>query len=137
LGNAFLFLIKPLSLTIILPNFASNHRTVFNARGLYWDSIYQAKCSIILIYDMVQYHRRNKQLREILITKFDKYNEFNSKIGNKKCLPFSAHEHPMIWNQLSLRPELKFGGGINWFIIFFPVHVYLYWCTFWTSYSFV
>ena len=96
MGNAFLFLIKPLSLTIILPNFASNHRTVFNARGLYWDSIYQTKCSIILIYDMVQYHRRNKQLREILITKFDKYNEFNSKIGNKKCLPFSAHEHPMI-----------------------------------------
>jgi hypothetical protein len=31
---------------------------------------------------------------EILITKFDKYNQFNSIKGNKKSLPFSAHEHP-------------------------------------------
>ena len=46
--KCILFLIKPLSLTIILPNFASNHRTVFNARGLYWDSIHQTKFSIIL-----------------------------------------------------------------------------------------
>ena len=36
------------------------------------------------IYDIVQYHHRNKHLPEILITKFDKYNDFNSKIGNKK-----------------------------------------------------
>jgi hypothetical protein len=46
------------------------------------------------IYDIVQYHHRNKHLSEILITKFDKYNQFNSIKGNKKCLPFSAHEHP-------------------------------------------
>jgi hypothetical protein len=58
---------------------------------------------VVHIYDMVQYHQRNKHLREILITKFDKYNDFNSKIGNKKCLPFSAHEHPMISNQLSTK----------------------------------
>ena len=51
---------------------------------------------------MVQYHQRNKHLREILITKFDKYNEFNSKIGNTNCLPFSSLEHLMILNQLSL-----------------------------------
>jgi len=51
---------------------------------------------VVHIYDMVQYHQRNKHLREILITKFDKYNEFHSKIGNKNCLPFSAHEHLMI-----------------------------------------
>jgi hypothetical protein len=34
-GKCILFLIKPLSLTIILPNFASNHRTVFTACGLW------------------------------------------------------------------------------------------------------
>ena len=77
-GKCILFLIKPLSLTIILPNFASNHRMLFNARGLYWDSIHQMKFSIILkwqyIHDMVQYHQRNKHLRENIITKFDKYN---------------------------------------------------------------
>ena len=48
-----------------------------------------ARFSIILIwlfilYDIVQYHQRNKHLREILITKFDKYNEFISKKKNKK-----------------------------------------------------
>jgi hypothetical protein len=41
-GKCILFLIKP------LPNFASNHLTVFNARGLYWNSIHQTKFSIIL-----------------------------------------------------------------------------------------
>ena len=46
------------------------------------------------IYDIVQYHYRNKHLPEILITKFDKYNQFNSIKGKKKSLPFSAHEHP-------------------------------------------
>jgi hypothetical protein len=54
------------------------------------------------IYDIVQYHQRNKHLREILITKFDKYNEFISKKGNKNCLPSSAHERLMILKQLSL-----------------------------------
>jgi len=59
------------------------------------------KCSIILkwqliLYDIVQYHQRNKHLREILITKFDKYNEFISKKGNKNCLPSSANEQLMI-----------------------------------------
>ena len=56
----------------------SIHQTVSNARGLYWDSIHQMKFSIILkwqyIHDMVQYHQRNKHLRENIITKFDKYN---------------------------------------------------------------
>ena len=55
--------------------------------------IYHIKMAV-LIYDMVQCHQRNKHLPEILITKFDKYNQFNSIKGNKKCLPFSAHEHP-------------------------------------------
>ena len=54
------------------------------------------------IYDIIQYHQRNKHLREILITKFDKYNEFISKKGNKNCLPSSAHERLMILKQLSL-----------------------------------
>jgi len=47
------------------------------------------------IYDMIQYHQRIKHLREILITTFDKYNEFKSNIGKQNCLPFSAHEHLM------------------------------------------
>jgi hypothetical protein len=92
------------------------------------------------IYDIVQYHHRNKHLPEILITKFDKYNQFNSIKGNKKSLPFSAHEHPAGWYETIvsfIRQALKQGGGINLFIILFLVHVYFDWCTFWTHYSFV
>ena len=48
------------------------------------------------MYDIVQYHQRNKHLREIIFTNFTKYNEFNFKKGNTKCSPFSAHEHMMI-----------------------------------------
>ena len=42
------------------------------------------------MYDIVQYHHRNKHLPEIIITKFDKYSQFNSIKGNKVFPTFSS-----------------------------------------------